>query len=432
MHADTVIALGVFAVTYALMLTEKVHKTVAVLAGGCAMVVLHVVSQEAAFESIDLGVIFLLTGMMIIVHFLAESGFFGYIAIRIAQIAKGKPLPLITLLCLVTAGLSALVDNVTTVLLIAPVTLLVAEQLEVSAIPYLMFEVLASNVGGTATLIGDPPNILIGSAADLSFMDFLVHLTPITAVCTVALVALALLAIRKSAHVSSDIRARVMEMNASRAINDPKMLKQSGVVLSLVLVGLLLHDVAHIEPATVALAGAALLLVITKADPEKVFHAVEWPTLFFFIGLFMVVSGLVATGILSTLANAMVNATGGNLLFTSMLVLWFSALTSAVLGNVPVVTTLIPVVAAIQTGLAADGLYSPDTIEAALWWPLALGACLGGNGTVFGGAANIIVVDIARNNRNTISFRQFVFYSIPVTLATLLLASVYVVLRYAP
>jgi Na+/H+ antiporter NhaD/arsenite permease-like protein len=432
MQTDIIIALGIFAVTYAVMLTEKVHKTVAVLAGGCAMVVLHVVSQHDAFAAIDLSVIFLLIGMMVIVHFLAESGFFGYVAIRIAQLARGKPIPLIVLLCIGTAGLSALVDNVTTVLLIAPVTLLVAEQLEVSAIPYLMFEVLASNVGGTATLIGDPPNILIGSAAGLSFMEFIVHLTPITALCVVALTGFALFAIRKKAYVASDIRARVMEMNANRAINDPKMLKQSGLVLALVLGGLLIHNVAHLEPATVALAGAALLLVLTKADPEKVFHAVEWPTLFFFIGLFMVVAGLVATGVLGTVALGIVNLTGDNLLVTSMLVLWLSALASAILGNVPVVTTMIPIIGAIQVSFESTGVHTPDVIEAALWWPLALGACLGGNGTLYGAAANIVVVDIARKNRHIITFREFSVYSLPVTLATLLLASIYVAVRYAP
>jgi len=230
----TVGACLIFVVTYALMLSDRVHKTVAALLGGCAMIVCHVVTQEEAFAAVDLNVVFLLAGMMIIVHFLAESGFFGYAAIRLAQVARGRPVPLLLLLCAVTAGLSALVDNVTTVLLIAPVTFLITEQLEVSPVPYVLFEALASNVGGTATLVGDPPNILIGSAAKLSFNDFLFNLFPITLVCLGALLLIALFVIRKQAYVSSDIRAKIMEMRPSRAITDRTLLKKTGVVLALV------------------------------------------------------------------------------------------------------------------------------------------------------------------------------------------------------
>ena len=432
MQTDVLIAIGIFVVMYAAMLTEKVHKTVAVLTGGCAMVVFHVVSEETAFGAIDLSVIFLLTGMMIIVHFLAQSGFFGYVAVRIAQLAKGRPLPLIVLLCVVTAGLSALIDNVTTVLLIAPVTMLIAEQLEVSAIPYLMAEVLAANIGGMATLIGQPPNILIGSAANFSYLSFLSNTAPVAVVCIAVLLVFALFSLRNQTHVSNDVRARVMEMKANRAITDPKMLKQTGLVLALVLGGLLVHDIAGLHPATIALGGASLMLLLTKADPEKVFHAVEWPTLFFFIGLFMVVAGLVETGVIASLARGLITLTGGSLTATSLAVLWFAALASAILGNVPVVAMMIPVMQAMDASFSSMGVHAPDVVHAALWWPLALGACLGGNGTLFGAAANIIVIDIAEHNQRHVTFRQFLAYGLPVTLTTLALASIYVVIRYAP
>ena len=427
-----VIALFIFALTYIAMLTEKIHKTVAALLGGCAMIFCHVLTQEQAFASIDLGVIFLLTGMMVIVHFLAQSGFFGYVAIRLAQIAKGRPIPLIVLLCVVTGALSALVDNVTTVLLIAPVTLLVAEQLEVSPMPYLMFEALASNVGGTATLIGDPPNILIGSASGMSFNQFLWNLGPVTVICLLAVVAFAVFTIRKQSHVSSDIRARVLDMNASRAITDRELLWKSGFVLGLVLVLFLAHGALHIQPATIAMGGAGLILLLAKADPEKAFKAVEWPTLFFFIGLFMLVGGLASTGLLEQMAHWGLSLTGSDPLLTCMGLLWFTAVASAILGCVPVVATLIPVIKTVIPVMVAQTSLQTVTVEHALWWSLALGACFGGNGTMFGTAANIVVVQIARNNRQQISFAGFLLYSVPIMLATVLIASIYIYFRYVP
>lgn len=432
MEVTTLIALIIFVATYAAVLSGKVHKTVAVLIGGCAMILLHVVSEEEAFASIDLSVIFLLIGMMIIVHFLAESGFFGFVAIRLAQLAKGKPVPLMLLLCSLTAALSAFVDNVTTVLLMAPVTFLLAERLEVSPIPYVLLEALASNVGGTATLIGDPPNILIGSAAGLSFNDFLINLAPIAIVCLGALLGMAVLVISKESYVSSDIRARVMEMDAAGAIRDRNLLKMSGSVLMIVLALFLVHGVLHIKPATIALAGGAALLLLTKTDPDEVYKTIEWSTLFFFIGLFLVVSGLAATGLLDHLARAILSLTNHQLFPTCMVVMWFAAATSAVLGCVPVVTALIPVMNSIIPSMIEHTGNSASTIESALWWSLALGACFGGNGTMFGTAANVVVVGIARHNRHDISFMQFLRYGVPVAVITLLMSSVYIAIRYIP
>lgn len=426
MDTRAVIAVIIFVATFAGILSEKVHKTIAALLGGMAMVALQVISERRAYEHIDLAVIFLLAGMMIIVEFLARSGFFGYVAIRLAQIARGRPIPLMMLLCVVTAGLSALVDNVTTVLLIAPVTFLVAEQLEVSPVPYILFEALASNIGGTATLIGDPPNILIGSAAGLGFNDFLLHLTPITAVCLLALLLFALPVIRKQAFVPYDIRARVMEMKAGRAIEDPVLLRKSGTVLAAVLGLFLLHDTINVPPAVIAMIGAAVLALITRSDPTNVFKTVEWPTLFFFIGLFMTVGGLAETGVLATVTHAALSLTGGSLTVTSLVLLWVSGLAAALVGNIPVVTALIPVVESIIEDPALTTTCAPTV----LWWSLALGACLGGNGTMFGAAANVVVVEIARRNRRPISYREFLRYGAPVTGATLLIACLYVWLRY--
>jgi len=264
MEAKAIVAILIALATYVGILSEKVHKTVAALAGGCAMILLHIVTEEQAFRAVDLSVLFLLTGMMVISHFLARSGFFGFVAIRLAQFARGRPILLLVVLCSVTAFLSALVDNVTTVVLIAPVTFLIAEQLEVDPIPYLLLEVMAANIGGTATLIGDPPNILIGSKAGLTFNQFLLNLGPVVLICLAFMLGIAVFAVRKQPYVSYDIRARIMEMNAARAISDRKLMTRSLFVLSLVLIAFLFHGVLNISPAPAALGGAALLLLLTK------------------------------------------------------------------------------------------------------------------------------------------------------------------------
>ncbi len=431
MTPHMIIAVVVFLVTYVAILSEKAHKTVAAMLGGSLMIVLGVVSQEEAYAAIDLSVLFLLTGMMVLVHFLAESGFFGYVAIRLAQLAKGRPIPLIILLCLVTGFLSALVDNVTTVLLIAPVTFLITSQLEVSPLPYLLFEAMASNVGGTATLIGDPPNILIGSAAGLSFNAFLFNLGPVTLVCLLGLVAAAAFFVRKEARVPRDARAKVMEMDANRAITNPALLIKTAAVILPVFAGFLLHDTLGLEPATIALTGAAVLLLITRAEPAEAFKAVEWTTLFFFVGLFTLVDGLRAPGLLAKVAQGMLSLTNHNLLATSMVLLWFSALAGAVIGAVPLVTTLIPVVHHLIPEIATHGSLDPGIVHQALWWSLALGACLGGNGTLVGTAANVVVVDIARKNHYQISFMRFMAYGMPVMLASLIISTLYILFRYA-
>ena len=431
MEPTAILAALIFIVTFGGIVTERVNKTIVVLCGGTAMVLLGVVSEEKAFESVDLGVIFLLTGMMIIAHFLAESGFFGYVAIRIAQIAKGRPVPLVILLSVVTGALSALVDNVTTVLLMAPIILLITERLEIPPMPFLLVTVFASNIGGAATLIGDPPNILIGSAAGLSFNAFLVHLMPIAALCMVLAAAYGVHLIRGNSFVSSDIRARVMELNARGAIRDKRLLTRTLSVLGAVLLGFMLHDALGFEPASVALAGAAVLLLVVKADPEAAFKSVEWPTLFFFVGLFLLVAGLTATGLLEAVAMAGLRLSGHNLLIAAMMLMWGAAIASALMGNVPTTTALIPVVFTAIPRIAEANPQGEPAVEMALWWALALGACFGGNATIFASAANLVVVDIARSSRRPISFGAFLRVSWPITIGSLLLASIYVAWRYA-
>ncbi len=430
MDMTAILASAIFLITFIGIVIERVHKTILVLLGGTFMVILGVVTQENAFAYIDLGVIFLLTGLMIIVHFLAESGFFGYVAIRIAQIARGRPIPLAILLCVATAGLSALVDNVTTVLLMAPIILLITDRLEVRAIPYLLLTVFASNFGGAATLIGDPPNILIGSASGLSFNAFLIHLAPPAFLAMTMLCGVAVLAIRRESFVPNDVRARIMQLNAAGAIRDKALMRKTLGVLGAVLVAFMLHDVLYLEPATVALAGAAILLVIVRADPEQAFKTVEWPTLFFFVGLFMMVAGLSAAGVLEGLARLGLGFTGDSLFLTSMLVLWFTAFAAACIGNVPITTALIPVVYTLIPEVAGSTEHSMEEVRMALWWSLALGACFGGNMTIYGSAANIVVTDIARANRQPVSFLGYFRASFPVTLAALAIASLYVAWRY--
>lgn len=423
------LAIGIFLVTYAAILSERVHKTVAAIAGGCAMILFHVVSEEAAFKAVDLSVLFLLTGMMIITHFLAVSGFFNYGAVRLAQLARGRPILLLIFLCAMTGVLSAMVDNVTTMLLVAPVTLLIAEAIEVRPTPYLVFEVMAANIGGVATLVGDPPNILIGSKADLGFNQFLIHLGPVALLCLAVLLAGAVLSLGKRQYVPLEVRARVMEMNARGAISNPRLLTMSCTVLGVVFVAFLLHDAVGIPPATVALCGAAALLLLTKSDPATAFNAVEWTTLFFFIGLFIVVEGLVEAGVVACLAQGILAVMGHSLFLAAMVMLWFSGVASALMGAVPTVTVLIPLVQRMIPAME-QGASQPTMVSHALWWSLALGVGLGGNATIISAAANVVVVDIARKNHREISFLHFMKYGVPTTLASLFVAAIYICLRY--
>lgn len=426
-----IVAVSVFALAYAAIISEKIHRTIVALLGAVIVIGLGVINQHKAFqEHIDLNVIFLLAGMMVIVHVMAETGLFQWLAITLAKAARGRPVLILVLLSLSTAVVSAFLDNVTTVLLMVPITFLLAEQLRVNPVPFLICEVVASNMGGTATLIGDPPNILIGSAAPLTFNEFIFNLAPVIAVVLAAFALSLWLVFRKTFHVSIEVRARIIEMDPNRAITDRGLLVKSLIVLGAVLAAFFLHSLLGLEPATIALGGAALLMLITKSNPEKVLKEVEWTTLFFFVGLFVLVGGLVETRVIDEIAKAAVGLTGGDLWITALGLLWFAAFASAIVDNIPFVATAIPIVHTIGPQVAANAGLSPKAGTDILWWALALGACLGGNGTIIGASANVVVAGMAERSGHKISFLKFMKYGVPFTLMTLVICTAYIILRY--
>ncbi len=432
------IATAVFLVSYAVIVSEKVHKTIVALVGASAMIVFNILQQREAFHVEELGVdwnvIFLLISMMIIINLMKPTGLFEYIAIKSAKWGRGRPFRIMAIFAVVTAVLSALLDNVTTVLLITPVTLLIADALEVDSIPFLISCALASNIGGTATLIGDPPNIMIASKAHLTFMDFIYHLTPIVIVVMLAYVGMIRLIWGRRLVARDELAGRIMQMDERQAIKDPVMLTKSLAVLAVVLGGFVFHGALHLQPATVALFGASLLLLLSgKHDLHHVFAEVEWPTIFFFIGLFIIVGGVVKVGLITWMSQEVLNLTRGSLFATSMVVMWFSAFASAIVDNIPYVATMNPLIVDMarqiwphETGLQL--LQHPDLMP--LWWSLALGACLGGNGSAIGASANVIVVGMSEKVGRKVSFARFLAYGMPIMVVTVLISTVYVWLRY--
>ncbi len=431
-------ALAVFFTALALIISEKIHKTVVALCGAALMLILKVVDQHEAFHleefGVDWNVIFLLIGMMVIINLMRPTGVFEYVAVRSAKMGRGEPVRILIIFSIITAVLSALLDNVTTVLLLAPVTMLIADALEVDAIPFLIIEALSSNIGGTATLIGDPPNIMIASKAKFNFMDFIIHLTPAVIIMMVVFLILISTIFRKRLKTEESLKQRILAMDEKEAIKDPVMLTKSLVVLGVVLVGFVLHGYLNYEPATVALFGAAVLLVLSGSkNPHSVLADVEWSVIFFFIGLFVMVGGLVKVGFIDILSAKVLSLTQGNLFSTSMLMLWFSAVASAVVDNIPYVATMNPLVVDMAKELwpAASGvelLQHPEMMP--IWWSLALGACLGGNGSPIGASANVIVVGMAEKAGQKITFVRFLKYGVPTTLLTVSVSAVYIWLRY--
>lgn len=440
MNIDTAFwaATIIFILAYAVIISEKVHKTVVALFGAGLMLILKILEQHEAFHveelGIDWNVIFLLISMMVIINLMRPTGVFEYIAIKSSKWGKGDPVRILIIFAIVTAVLSALLDNVTTVLLIAPVTILIADALEVDPIPYLLSCALASNIGGTATLIGDPPNIMIASKAQLNFMDFIYHLAPIV----VVIMFFYIFAIRfiwgKKLVTKEELKKRIMAMNENEAIKDPAMLKKSLFVLGIVLTGFVFHGVLHFQPATVALFGAGLLLLLSKThEPHHILADVEWPTIFFFMGLFIIVGGVVKVGLIKWMSLQVLALTEGNLFATSMVVMWFSAFASAIVDNIPYVATMNPLIVDMakqlwpnETGLQL--LQHPDLMP--LWWSLALGACLGGNGSAIGASANVIVVGLSEKAGKRISFGKFMLYGMPLMIMTVVISTIYVWLRY--
>ncbi len=416
------LAIVVFVLVYALIMTEKIHRTIIAMLGAAFIVAIGVVNQEKAFASIDFNTIGLLIGMMIIVGITRQSGVFEYLAIKSAKLVGGKPLAIMGVLALVTALASALLDNVTTVLLIVPVTFAITDRLNISPIPFLLAEVLASNIGGTSTLIGDPPNIMIGSATGLGFMDFVANLALPVLVILLVTIALMLFIFRKQLHTSDDRIQSIFELNEKEAIKDWLLLKRSLLILALTIIGFLLHQSLHLESATVALLGAAVLMLITNENPEETLLNIEWPTIFFFAGLFILVGGLVETGVIELIARKALLITEGSLVRTGMLVLWLSAIASAFVDNIPFVATMIPL---LQTMGQLSNLPMEPT-----WWALALGACLGGNGTLIGASANVIIAGIAERYGTPIGFIDFMKVGFPLMILSVILSMLYLYLFF--
>ena len=421
-------AISVFVVAYALIASDRINKTLVALVGAGIILAVGILDAEDAFyhheTGIDWNVIFLLFGMMIIVGVLRQTGVFEYVAIWAAKRANGKPLRIMILLVLVTAFASALLDNVTTVLLIAPVTLLVCDRLDINPIPFLIAEVLASNIGGASTLVGDPPNIIIASRAGLSFNDFLVHMMPIVLIVLAVFIALIPIIFRGSFDVDPSRVADVMMLNEREAIRDPSLLIKCGVVLILVFAAFVLHSIVHIEPSVVALLGAGVLVLISRLERSDYLASVEWETLLFFAGLFVMVGALVKTGVVEQLARSATELTQGNGLLTVMLILGVSAPISGVIDNIPYTATMTPIVSELSTTVA--DIANPD----ALWWALALGADFGGNLTAVGASANVVMLGIARRAGHPISFWEFTRKGLLITVVSIALSALYLWLRY--
>jgi len=467
----------IFVGAYAAIASDKFDKTKVALLGAALMLLLGIVSQEQAFgglegvvegveqvveaprtpdtadpdhvapaveeresafetllrsglrslPGVDWNTVFLLIGMMMVVGITKRTGVFQWVAIKSAKLSGGDPLRIMLLLSVVTAVLSAGLDNVTTVLLIAPVTLVIADALDINPVPILICQIMASNIGGTATLVGDPPNIIIGSQAGLTFNQFLFNLTPVIFVVMIVYLFTVRLIFRNQLTASEEAKQRILAFDESKAITDPRLLRKCLVILGLIFVGFALHNRMGWEPATVALSGAAVLFFFSGLDTGEILEEVEWPTIFFFIGLFIMVGALVKVGIIHDLSKLILNLFGDNIFLLAMAVMWFSAVASAVVDNIPYVAAMCPLVInlAEQLGL---GVHSPQMMP--IWWSLALGACLGGNGTLVGASANVVVAGISRRAGHPIGFIQYLKYGAPLMVQTLIISAVYVWFMY--
>ncbi|MDQ6994203.1 MAG: ArsB/NhaD family transporter [Mariprofundaceae bacterium] len=427
------IAVSILLLVYGVIMAEKFNRAVLSLLGAGLMILCGVLNQQQAVAGIDFNTIGLLTGMMVIVAISQKTGMFQYVAIKAAKLAKGEPWWILVMLSLVTAIFSALLDNVTTVLLIAPVTLLITDALDVRPYPYLFALILASNIGGTSTLIGDPPNIMIGSAAHLSFTDFLINLTPIIPVIFIAVIAVIWFLFGSDLHATDEKKKLIMQFDERAAIKDVSLLKKSLYVLFGVIGGFTVAHKLHLEPASIAMFGAAVLLLLQTLGQsveekdhayEAIMAEVEWTTIFFFVGLFIVVTGVEHTGVINILAEKTLALTGGDLIATTATVLWVSAIASALIDNIPFVATMIPLIQSMEPTFGGAEAIEP------LWWALALGACLGGNGSLIGASANLIVAGFAQRAGQAIAFLTFMKHAFGLMILTIIISHIYLYLRY--
>jgi Na+/H+ antiporter NhaD/arsenite permease-like protein len=414
-------AVGVFVVALALIASERLHRTQVALVGAALVVVSQTVDQERAVEAIDFNTIGLLVGMMLIVRLTEPTGVYNYLAIRAGQLARGRPLAIFVSLAGTTALLSAFLDNLTTILLMVPITFLLADTLDIKPIPLVIMEIVASNIGGTATLIGDPPNILIAGATGLSFNSFLLNLAPIAVVTLVVVVGALYLFYRRDLQVAPANREKVMQIDARKSIEDVGELWRTVPVLLLTIVAFFFHQALGLEPATVALTGASITLLASRQSVEDALAGIEWSTLFFFLGLFVLVGALEATGAIDQVAEGIASLTAGNRTAELLGIMWVSAIGSAIVDNIPFTATMIPVVDELQAGSGGDNAY---------WWSLALGACFGGNATIIAAAANVAASGMAQRAGEPIGFMRFLRIGVPVTLLSMTMATGYIALRY--
>lgn len=418
---EQTISIVIFLAVIALIVSEKVHEAAAAFIGAAALLLVGILDIEKAASYIDYNTVGVLVGMMIFVAVIKNSGMFEYIAIKSAKIAKGDPWRIMVLFTIVTAVLSAFLDNVTTVLLIGPMTISITSILGLNPIPFLLTQVLASNIGGTSTLIGDPPNIMIGSAAGFSFMDFVFNLAPCIVIIMILLIVMMRFTFKKSLVVDEDSIKQVMLLDEKKTIEDVNLLRKSVIMIAVVVVGFVLHSQIGIESGTIAVTAAAIMLFIGKQDVEEIIADIEWTTIVFFIGLFIVVGGMVETGVVNQLANFVISLTSDKPIMTMLVLLWASALLSTILNNIPFVAALIPLISVMgQQGI--------DIIP--LWWAIALGACLGGNGTLVGASANIVIANISSKHGHPISFKEFAKYGLPVMLMSTLVSTIYLIIKF--
>ncbi|MEE0552841.1 MAG: ArsB/NhaD family transporter [Clostridia bacterium] len=416
-----IIAAAVFLIVILLIISERVHRTAAAMAGAMVLILTGVMSADKALSYIDFNTIGVLVGMMIFVAIVRRSGMFEYIAVRAAKAVHGDPWKIMVAFTLITAVLSAILDNVTTVLLVGPMSIAIARMLKIDPVPFLMGQILASNVGGTATLIGDPPNIMIGSAAHLSFMDFLENTGFAVLFVLVVLILLMKIVYEKKIELGTVDTGAIEKLDPSKSITNRALMKKGIIVLICVIVGFMFHDKLGIESSVIALTAAAVMLIIGREDVNEAIQDVEWTTILFFMSLFVVVGGLTETGIIKELASKIIDATNGHPMVTMLVLLWASALLSSILDNIPFVATLIPLILAMQ----ADGI---DVTS--FWWAISLGACLGGNGTMIGASANVVLSDISTKHGYPITFKSYLKVGMPFMLLSIVIATVFLVVKF--
>lgn len=416
------LAIGIFILVYAIIVSEKIHRTKIALLGAIALIFFKILPQEEAVSKVDFNTLGLLIGMMIIVAITRQTGVFQYLAIKAAKLVHGNPVKIMFVFFWLTAAASALLDNVTTVLLFTSIIFAITDVLGISPIPFLVSEIVASNIGGTATLIGDPPNIMIGGATGLGFNDFVVNLIIPVLVIGIITSWLFYLIYKKDLRVTEETQNKIMNLDERAFLTNHSLLRKSLAVLAFVVVGFALHQTFHYESATVAMGGAALLLFISGIDPEEIFHEVEWNTIFFFVGLFILVGGLEVTGVIKMVAQWSLDVTQGNLMMMNFLVLWLSAFASAFIDNIPFVATMIPLI----KSMAELGHLDVSS----LWWTLSLGACLGGNGTIIGASANVVVSSIAAAHGRPLSFKYYFKIAFPLMIVSIVISNIYIYFAY--